>query len=247
MALAALFLTFFAGCKKNEICLQCIPPGLTDTKILRYYGDLYSDSMRLLGTINYNKFGDPVSILKNGGAGTGNANCYFWYDNKRRVTDYIGFYNDNVSYEFWHHYYYDNKDRIVRDSMYVFGFMNNNKPNKWADRSIAYQYDDFDRMIHFTVTEAYGNFSWSQDLVYDQGGNLQTYGPWQYDDKYNPHLLHKIWQFIEQDYSINNPVDGGRPIQYNDKGFPTYYATRSGFGIFLGQIAGAHVKIEYSK
>ncbi|MDH7462858.1 hypothetical protein QEG73_16305 [Chitinophagaceae bacterium 26-R-25] len=247
IALAALILTCFVGCKKNEICLKCIPPDLTDTKILRYYGDLYSDSIRLMGTVNYNKFGDPVSILKNGGAGTGNPNCFFWYDNKRRLSDYIGFYNNNVGYEFWHRYYYDNKDRIVLDSMYVFGFMKDNKPNKIADRRITYKYDDMDRMSQLTVTESFGNYTWTQDFAYDERGNLQTFGPLQYDNKYNPHLLHKIWQFIEQDYSINNPVDASRPITYNAKGFPTSYATRSGFPSFLGQIAGARVKIDYSK
>jgi hypothetical protein len=244
IALSALFLTFFSGCKKNEIDLKRIPLDLTNTKILRYYGDLFTDTLTLMGTVNYNKFGDPISITKpTQFVGTGNPNAVFWYDNKRRLSDVIGLYN-NGGFEGWRHYYYDKKDRIVMDSAYVFGSMVNGKPNVPAAYSSSYEYDEWDRVIKLTMVDRFGHYLMSQDFVYDERGNLNG-NTINYDNGLNPHLLNKVWQFIELNYSINNPIYGS--IQYDNKRFPVDMTINEHNPYFLGQLAGAHVKVEYSK
>jgi|GEM_PF-1260565 len=245
-ALAVLFLTFFVSCKKNEICLKCIPPGMTSTKILRYYGDWYTDSLTLMGTITYNKLGDPVSILKSPHPVEGNVDCIFWYDKKGRLSDYIGVYTDHENYEFWYHYYYDKSDRIAVDSIYIFGSMKNNKPNKMAERGTAYQYDDMGRIVKATERDWDGQHAWDQTFEYDERGNLKPYYTTQYDNNYNPLLLHKVWQFIARDYSVNNRVSQIRPIQYNNKKFPVYYQADDEWSSFLAQPVGEYIRIDYS-
>src|SRR6187399_3272414 len=49
----------------------------------------------------YNSSGDPVSITRTLGAHTGNPNYIFKYDDKNRLTDFVGVYNNNGA-EFWH-------------------------------------------------------------------------------------------------------------------------------------------------
>ncbi|MDI3321727.1 hypothetical protein [Pinibacter soli] len=245
MVLAALFLTFFVSCKKDEIDLKRIPADLANTKIYRYYGNMFTDTLTLMGTVNYNKFGDPVSIIKPPQfVGTGNPNYTFWYDKKGRLSDFIGLYSGGIGFEGWRHYYYDKNDRIVRDSAYIFGSMVDGKPNVAASYASTYEYDAFDRVIRTTLVDRFGHSPLVQDFVYDERGNLDG-STTNYDNNFNPHLLNKVWQFIELDYSINNVISG--PIQYNNKRLPIDMAIYEYNPYFLGQITGSRVKIEYSK
>jgi hypothetical protein len=206
---------------------------------------MFTDTLTLMGTVNYNKFGDPVSIIKPPQfVGTGNPNTFFWYDKKGRLSDFIGFYSSGTGFESWRHYYFDKQDRIVRDSVYIFGSMVDGKPDNAAAYASTYEYDDLDRIIKTTLVDRWGNNPLVWSFVYDGRGNLDG-NTINYDNNYNPHLLNKVWQFIELDYSINNAING--PIQYNNRRFPVNMAIDEHNPYFLSQITGPHVKIEYSK
>ncbi len=44
----------------------------------------------------------------------GHPNYLFRYDAHRRLSDYIGVYDDGLHFEFRHRYGYDSKNRIVQ-------------------------------------------------------------------------------------------------------------------------------------
>lgn len=243
--IAVCCLMFLFSCKKNDICLRCIPPAVTNTQIARYYGDVFSDSIRLMGTINYDKRGNPVSIIKESNS-TGNADCFFHYDKKGRLSDYIEAYSNPTYFEIWHFYTYDNQDRVVVDSIFSLGEVINGRPANYYGQLIAsLKYDLYDRIINYAVREINGNMVWTESYVYDLRGNRNG-NTVQYDNFFNPRLLHKVWQLIDRDYSINNALTDIVSIQYNEKRFPTYMETTSYSHLFLQQIAGFKLKIEYS-
>ena len=69
----------------------------------------------------------------------------------------------------------------------------------------------------------------SYELSYDRNGNLVRPGV-TYDDKINIYRTNRVWQFINGDYSRNNPVTGGgfysfpvTPAAYNGAGLPTRF------------------------
>ena len=59
--------------------------------------------------------------------------------------------------------------------------------------------------------------------TYDANGNRNlTDHTLTYDDKINPYLTNKVWQFLNLDYSVNNPVrtDSSYTNVYNELGLP---------------------------
>jgi len=175
----------------------------------------------------YNHKGNPISITRHAAA-TGNADYIFRYDAQERLTDYAGPCQDGL-FESWHHYYYDNSNRITGDTVYYFGRVGDEGPlpdpgaprpydTLYTGQTDRYTYDQENRIVQVLRTYNDGSTTTIR-YTYDDAGNLAkrytdfsaspdlneetVFGP--YDNKVNMHRTHPIWQFIDQDYSRNNP------------------------------------------
>jgi hypothetical protein len=199
-------------------------------------------------TIAYNAKGNPVNRLREDRA-TGATDFFFRYDAKGRLTDLIESYGQGTAnygdaFESWHRFKYDNKNRIVFDSVYRFGRIGEHPlPDDIIPTSIfieTYAYDNRDRVIKVqTIVENAPDPSVSYyRYIYDNKHNLThkalvvhrtsgetdsviaaTYGP--YDNKVNLNRTHPIWQFLNRDYSVNNARTA---TSYNSKGLPTVFS-----------------------
>ncbi|WP_126246191.1 hypothetical protein [Chitinophaga rhizosphaerae] len=209
-------------------------PGKPYCKITKVKGDLNFSGPVDSFVITYNHKGNPVSMVR-GFVGTGSPNYLFLYDQKGRMTDFYGVYENPSSFDVWHRYYYDARNRIILDSTYEFGEVGpGNKPLPSPGRPYlgvrnisTYTYDQFDRIVKSTDTYGRDTVFMTRRYKYNVAGNLisveeQTGGASttitdSYDNKINYHRLHPIWQFLDRDYSVNNPL----PVAaYNAYGLP---------------------------
>ncbi|MEO6314610.1 MAG: hypothetical protein ABIU63_17600 [Chitinophagaceae bacterium] len=173
----------------------------------------------------YNQNNDPVSLVRNGQAGTGNPSFYFKYDKKGRLVEYISLFSE-TDYGFRHRYGYNgNQNRITTDTMYFMG--GTEFPDLWASRSIYYPtYDNLNRVVKDSVvTTGYPGTNTGYTIAsypYNEEGNLAN--GYSFDNKMNPHRTNKVWMFIDRNYSVNNPVAA---VRYNTVGLPLSYANKS--------------------
>jgi hypothetical protein len=157
--------------------------------------------------------GDPVSITRPEPR-TGAPNYLFRYDKIGRLTDFIGVYSNGIWTELWHRYFYDGQNRIVTDSVFVFGEIVNGQLKKFDDSYVnLLKYDSKNRIVVETriwrgQTQ---NFNYSYDVAGNKIGGI-------YDQKTNFHRTNKIWMFLDRDYSLNNPFQA---INYNSLMLPT--------------------------
>jgi len=208
------------------------------------------------GIFAYNQKGDPVSIIFDFTT-TGASNFLFLYDNKHRIKDYLATYPNN-SYQFWISYTYDARDRVISDTSYQGGSIENGVPkvNPYNTTYANYEYDAFDRIIKVVRYWA-GSKNWfyTEDFIYNSDGNLSLYrssSPYSvnevkgesYDNKINFHQTNKVWMFVDRNYSKNNPVSA---VQYNSKGLPLKFDINpSVYFDFLWQIELRRADIFYS-
>ncbi|ATL48786.1 hypothetical protein COR50_17350 [Chitinophaga caeni] len=221
-----------SGCLKDP---HLPPPGNPFCKITKVKGDLHFqkdvDSYR----ITYDKKGNPESIVR-GIVGTSSPNYLFLYDQKGRLTDFYGVYLNPTAFDIWHRYSYDAKNRIILDSTYEFGEVgpgnvpipSPGRPYLGVRNIATYSYDHLDRIVRSTDTYGHDTVFMTRLYTYNGAGNLtsveersdggSTTISYTYDNKVNYHRLHPIWQFLDRDYSMNNPL----PVAaYNTYGLPT--------------------------
>jgi hypothetical protein len=154
---------------------------------------------------------------------------YFRYDKLGRLADNQQTPPGNAFVNLWHRYSYPSPNVII-DSLYEYGghIGDANPPN---DPGVPKQ-------MHKLLLDQYGRtvkiLSYNPDLTtelsYDKNGNLISAGIF-YDDKVNIYQTNKVWQFISNNYSRNNPTSpppgtiGGplesTPAAYNAYGLPT--------------------------
>ncbi|MCW3467739.1 hypothetical protein [Chitinophaga nivalis] len=240
--LLVLLTLILASCVKPAP--PTFPPPHKGLKLLSWAGNRVYHYGRDSVKITYNSAGYPVRILR-AESGTGYPHYKLRYDRHNRLTDMIEFFYDREQTEdpfhAWHKFVHDNKNRIIQDSIYVYGSFGPHgelipRPNAtYIDDFYMYAYDSLNRIIkitrkvtgpyHDTVVTTYhydsrGNAY--QINVREQGKHsLQNPGSNTYpvyDDKFNPHRLHPVWQFISKDYSTNNPFIAA---SYNIYGLPT--------------------------
>ena len=187
-------------------------------------------------TFTYNEQGNPVSIIRPV-AGTGFPNYIFKYDTWQRLTDFIGMYTSGNAAEFWHKYFYDNKGRIVIDSVYTLCVLSNDSIASyyWSYR-ILYDYDSQNRIIRAVGEPYQDQFSYGADG--NRAGGI-------YDQKVHFRRTNKIWMFLDKDYSRNNPFTA---VSYNAYALPTEVnlSYKTGQFTFLGNPPFASAKIVYS-
>jgi hypothetical protein len=184
------------------------------------------------GTFGYNSNGDPVSYTPTG-YGNGSLKYEFRYDNSGRLTDYIGYDPTSVpvTCDFWAKYTYDNRNRIVRDSVY---YNSNYGPALTSHANhigvTTYEYDSKDRIGAIMYKQYHngtpnGNSAWYK-FDYNSAGNLITSGA-TYDDKASIFRTSKIWMFLNRNYSSNNLKAA---LSYNPKGLPVAFAPNAARG-----------------
>jgi hypothetical protein len=210
--------TVLVGCNKLEDYLKDDPLATYDQCRVEKMFWNYSGSL-LEMNVTYNKHGDPVSVMNVQG-GTGSPNMLFKYDNKRRLTDYIIAYS-NGGFEQWHQYVYDNKGRVIRDTAYMLGWNDNGVPADYYDGAVIYyEYDQYGRIIHTSQDWwSYPDNPLETYYSYDAQGNQVVPGA-VYDNKISIHRTHRIWMFIDRNYSLNNC----HATAYNANNLPTNLA-----------------------
>jgi hypothetical protein len=195
------------------------PPSCRIKSITYHYNGLQDRS----GTFVYNQAGNPVSITPKKQT-TGNVHYEFRYDQSQRLTDLIGYYvkmpaggYDYV--EFWQKFYYDNNNRITRDTAYWGGEYSNPFSTYRSIEVTDYEYDQSGRIIKtnkwskniYNVINIH-----SQSYVYNANGNLEVPGA-AYDTMVSVYRTNPIWMFLGRNYSRNNPVASD---SYNAYGYP---------------------------
>lgn len=202
-----------------------------------------------IAKFSYNERANPVRVEFNQ-TGTGRPHLFFTYDKEQRLTDYFAPYQTepNGAYEFWYHYQYDPAgERILIDTQYVFGTIVDGvpQPNPAYKSAGNYEYDYKGRVskVKRTVMSQGGPpFPVYVDTYqYDTTGNLLGFGP--YDYRTNMHQANKVWQFIDRNYSVNNPTTAGK---YNKMGYPLWFKTSTPFSFtFAFQIDLNNSEIVY--
>ena len=234
---AFLFLLVFSSCNKYGGTIPH-PPGHQDSlcqvvqlRVLSVFGpDRYA--------ITYNSKGDPVSMLVDSvdaNVKLGNLDHYYRYDGSGRLSDQVIAGIQSPTANAWHKYVYVAPDLIVDTLLYFdqedpssLPSVNAPTPNSVnAYNYILYTYglDAQGRVV--TATSQSRNPSLAPTTLtwtYDAKGNRNlTDATLTYDDKVNPYLTNKVWQFLNLDYSINNPIrkDSSYTNVYNAFGLPT--------------------------
>jgi len=174
------------------------------------------------GNFYYNKWGNPDSVVFEYVA-TGRPNFYFTYNKKQQLREIKAFYV-NGAYEQWHRLGVNKKGQVIIDTVYTFGGQNQDPEpaNFWNKRIDYYEYDNLGRIIKrtfdFVVPEGPSSIT---NFVYNADGNLDNpYIVEQYDNNRNLLTLHPIWQFLQCDYSVNNPFPAE---SYNSYRLPTRF------------------------
>jgi hypothetical protein len=215
--LIALTVIVLSSCQKNDELLQeqrnPRAPLKQTCQILQISYPVGTGNDVLQFT--YNSLGDPVSGSRLLGGHTGYPNFEFKYDEKNRLTDFIGPYDSHTIAETWHKYFYDGQGNIVLDSAYIFPRIVNGFPeNAFSSQLTFYTYDNKDRIIKDSTVFSYRSPAVVHTYAYDAKGNKQGST---YDDKINVNRTHKIWMFLNRDYSVNNRFKAN---VYNATGLP---------------------------
>ena len=203
----------FSGCKKfidqidhPQYRIQKITTGISDGDSVTY-------------DFSYNSNRDPVTV-KNSYLTTGNPNMFFVYDRNHRLTQLVRPY-DNGFYESWHKYGYNSAGEIVRDTMYENGLFIDSiaQPAAEFQTYSNYSYDAQGRITRKIDSIFYFNVFFSADtatFAYNAAGNQIREGI-TYDNKVSVLSTNKVWMFICNDFSVNNPFTA---TSYNSYGLP---------------------------
>lgn len=156
--------------------------------------------------ITYNAAGNPVSMLCVNFEP--NMNFYLRYDKHDRLTDFmltpVGL--DEVL--FWETFSYPSKSVVVGSSYETDGHLSDPNPPSFSILEGVANYDLDEKGRITRIVSFFGNSTQPGDTtnaVYDQRGNIVR--PYVvYDDKINVYRTNKVWQFLYQDYSNNNPI-----------------------------------------
>ena len=188
------------------------------------------------GIFEYNSFGNPISITYNK-VSSGYSNYVFHYDAQNKLTEAITMYA-NGYYELWHKYQYNN-NVIIKDSIYVFGKAENPEVTSFDRYQNVYEYDGNNRISKIISYRDGGTTE--KTFSYDGHGNLIVPGI-TYDDKACLRSTHKVWMFLDANYSVNNPI---KAVSYNQSNLPLAFNSSTNNFSFLSDYLDT-AEIEYS-
>jgi hypothetical protein len=192
----------------------------------------------------YNKWGDPVSVTRYPRPAEATPNLYFTYDNKHRLTELFGMYSGNTG-EFYTKYFYSGPGdkQVIMDSTYIFPVFQNGIMTSYYDsKAVWYIYDSQGRIIKDSTIWHGGSSANELSYSYDANGNRAMHISGQslfftYDNKVNLHVRNEIFQFLDRDYSVNNPFIAET---YNSEGLPTVLNAPTGSNQYLRFIYFLH-------
>jgi|SRR4030095_2814679 len=249
LTVCGVTLILLAACRKEintpkeEEIPTTPPPGLTTyCRIESLWENPHSPGQRFF-LVLYNDFENPT-VVTAPLPSTGHPYRTFKYDTWHRLREYLGEYG-NGFFEFWHFYGFDNNGRIGVDTNYVFGKLGE-KPTDYFNRSISQiEYDNQGRIIKVTTTYMIGTPTMNT-YSYDAAGNQVYPASWgvTYDNKMNLNRTNDIWQFLNRDYSMNNPFMADA---YNSANLPTIINTSSmaPSNLWLSEVDLRHSQIGY--
>ncbi len=133
----------------------------------------------------------------------------FRYDANNRLSAYIkDFRYEDTSPVFWHKYTYESPLKVI-DSVFVYAsgdYKTNDRPDEYSRVEVnELTLDNRGRIINEKYTLD-GNIFGERSFQYDMNGNLIKPGV-TYNNKPNIRQTSKIWQFIDRDFSVNQPRD----------------------------------------
>ncbi|SFE82382.1 hypothetical protein SAMN05518672_110219 [Chitinophaga sp. CF118] len=200
-----------------------------------------SHSSDYTARFEYDAKGIPLRITRSNAAHS-TPNYLFRHDKHNRVSDIIGSYGNGAYgyyFETWHRLKYDAKNRIILDSLFFSGIIDNNPkemPGVLFQQSvITTKYDDKNRMLKYHELLNGGGFL-DRYFHYNNKGNLDSIVTrWddgheyiirysKYDDMVNIHRTNPLWQYLDWDYSTNNRLP---TLTSNKYGLPTTIAINS--------------------
>lgn len=233
----ATFILFFAlpSCQKINDYIHDHPDAhdslcrVTSISIKGFYGN--SDAY----IVYYNAKGDPDSLIDNNPVGEiGNSRYFFRYDNLDRLSDFM--WAETISSGMpwfaivWHKYIHVRPDYIVDTTMTYVGDVRLPAPpaaNAAYYTITAFTLDIFGRIVKkWSIQEANEPPHapvLTSTFAYDFRGNQVRSDPGlTYDDKVNVYRTNRVWQFLYNDYSLNNVLkaDGSLAPSYNEFGLP---------------------------
>ncbi len=250
LASLAAILIFLSACQKqidvakqDEVPSTPLPGQPTYCRIESLWENPNSPNQRFF-LVLYNQFENPTAVTVPLPT-TGHPYRVFRYDSWHRLREYLGDYG-NGFFEFWHFYGFDNNGRIGVDTNYIFGNLGEH-PTNYFNRSIThYEYDGQGRITKASTTYMIGSPT-ENTYSYDANGNLVYPSSWgiTYDNKQNLNRTNDIWQFLNRDYSMNNPFMADA---YNASNFPTIINTNSMAPsmLWLSEVDLHHSQISYS-
>lgn len=242
-----LALMFFANCRKQvetpafkpeEIAGTPLPGQPTYCRIESLWENPGAANQRFILFL-YDQYENPVAITTPLPV-TGHPYHTFKYDNFHRLRQYRGEY-PNGNYEFWHFYGLDLNGRIGVDTMYTLGAMGPTGPATYFERAISQiTYDGQGRIIKVVTDTQISPSHTETNYSYNGAGNLVRMGV-TYDNKMNLNRTNDIWQFLNRDYSMNNPFTADA---YNASGFPTVINSASPI-LWLNEYQIGHSQFGY--
>jgi len=209
--------------------------------------------------VTYNAKGNPIKMAKSNWVYQFvNYDKHFRYDRFDRLTEYITTFAGTTSVSLWHKYGYPRYNFITDTTMTIGADLNQPTPiatDAYYYYIVGYTIDGLGRIVkHWAMPRAGSGDSASliTDIVYDANGNLPLYNAnLKRDDKVNVFRTNKIWQFIFDDYSLNNAVPKGPSapaVTYNNFGLPTSYPNLEPYNRLLFELRNfsPFMQIEYA-
>lgn len=181
------------------------------------------------GLFTYFSNGNPYSLTYKGQHGQGNY--FFYYDKNLRL---IELYCDGPTLPIKNRYGYNSQNQIIVDTLFNATSVSEDGVYTFAPRLRSeITYDFQGRIIKEVATEiSDGSVFATRTYNYDNRGNLVVPGGgFTYDDKVSIFRAHPVFQFVNRNYSMNNPVQPaynsvGLPLTFkpsNSKFFDAYY------------------------
>ncbi len=228
LSVAAMLLFAGTSCKKLLVYGEehGVPYIIPDTRIayIAFGGFEGLDS----ATILYNAAGNPTYAIRRRPA-TGAPSFVMRYDASGRLSDLIGTYDTAVTnVESWSKFSYDDSGNIVSNTCIAFPTIVNGQPTVALHGTLImakYEYDSRHRLIQDSDWVVGSGPFKTVNFSYDSTGNMTGVG---HDNKINFNRTNKYWQFLNQDYSVNNPTSA--TYTYNASGLPV---TVTGGGKFI--------------
>ncbi len=231
------------SCKKQDIRTPLSSSPCDNCRIEALYQILKDDgsAVEKVGTFYYDELNRPV-FFEAFNISEVNPDMAFIYDNKGRLTDFIRQYR-NGTFETWNAFKYNDSNKIVADSGYLFGHMNNGRPaglfSRWAT------FMEFDAKGRVTKEysknkkgQAINVVTYSYDVQGNRTGNT-------YDTSININRLSPAFQLINREYSVNNITYAGVQFHVNDKGLPLELKAPDVASVTFLDIYSSSLRIDY--